>query len=428
MRISVVGGGTATNVIAPVFPSVAFEIVYVVPISDNGGSTSEVLRVFGGPAIGDARSRLVRLMDPLSPLRTLLSLRLSDSPQVARDEWIQIVEGSHSVWTEVAPYMKAMYRAFLVEIHAELLKKFTPSSTLPFNFSRASIGNLLLTGARLYFGTLEAAIEFVLHTTRIPSHFSVVPCLDSSFAHHIAATLESGEVIVGQSAISHPSSAHAGDSPEDDEDDILPFSHPSLRKPQIMFAKDDAAQLPSPIHRLYYVNMYGDEIRPKLSNRVVTSLQTSDAVVFSVGSLYTSIIPVLLLQGFAASLPRLRVLILNGSVDRETEGMSLADQVWAINRALDYSLEKRTRRSTLSRRSTLTGGVESGPFGTPQFITGIVYPQGAEVSDFAKWNIKVVPAECPNGEYQLASLEAALKTCLEETGPTLVRLGDLEIA
>lgn len=33
------------------------KLTYVIGISDNGGSTSEILRVFGGPGIGDVRSR-----------------------------------------------------------------------------------------------------------------------------------------------------------------------------------------------------------------------------------------------------------------------------------------------------------------------------------------------------------------------------------
>jgi hypothetical protein len=28
----------------------------IIPISDNGGSSSELIRVFGGPGIGDVRS------------------------------------------------------------------------------------------------------------------------------------------------------------------------------------------------------------------------------------------------------------------------------------------------------------------------------------------------------------------------------------
>ena len=34
----------------------------IIPISDNGGSSSELIRVFGGPGIGDVRSECIFLM------------------------------------------------------------------------------------------------------------------------------------------------------------------------------------------------------------------------------------------------------------------------------------------------------------------------------------------------------------------------------
>jgi hypothetical protein len=35
----------------------------VLPVSDDGGSTAEIVRVIGGPAVGDIRSRCLRLAD-----------------------------------------------------------------------------------------------------------------------------------------------------------------------------------------------------------------------------------------------------------------------------------------------------------------------------------------------------------------------------
>ena len=69
--------------------------------SDNGGSTSEISRVIGGPGIGDIRSRLIRLMNDATPeqsaIKKLMSYRLSvEDGNQARMEWLQIVEGTHS--------------------------------------------------------------------------------------------------------------------------------------------------------------------------------------------------------------------------------------------------------------------------------------------------------------------------------------------
>lgn len=51
--IVIFGGGTATNSLVDVFERLRESrncaLQYVIPISDNGGSSSELIRVFGGP-------------------------------------------------------------------------------------------------------------------------------------------------------------------------------------------------------------------------------------------------------------------------------------------------------------------------------------------------------------------------------------------
>ena len=58
--IVVFSGGTAANSLVDVFNDIVktrnCPLSYVIPISDNGGSSSELIRVFGGPGIGDLRS------------------------------------------------------------------------------------------------------------------------------------------------------------------------------------------------------------------------------------------------------------------------------------------------------------------------------------------------------------------------------------
>ena len=58
--IVVFSGGSAANSLVDVFNEVTQKrtssLSYILPISDNGGSSSELIRVFGGPGIGDIRS------------------------------------------------------------------------------------------------------------------------------------------------------------------------------------------------------------------------------------------------------------------------------------------------------------------------------------------------------------------------------------
>lgn len=74
-KIVVFSGGTAANSLVDVFNEVLERnectLSYVIPISDNGGSSSELIRVFGGPGIGDVRSMITTT--PLPPLQLLIA-------------------------------------------------------------------------------------------------------------------------------------------------------------------------------------------------------------------------------------------------------------------------------------------------------------------------------------------------------------------
>lgn len=203
----------------------------------------------------------------------------------------------------------------------------------------------LYYSARLFTGSFESAIYLLSSICAVPGNVSVIPSLNSNFAHHIAAGLEDGSVITGQNNISHPSKPTAAvpvapitstaplsgearrqptETEEQDmvEDANLPGSLPTLRKPAIAFSKDDEEELPARIERLWYINPYGQEIRIPTNPRVINSLKDAGCVVYSIGSLFTSLIPSLVLRdvGEAIASPSIRckVLILNGTLDRET--------------------------------------------------------------------------------------------------------------
>jgi len=110
-----------------------------------------------------------------------------------------------------------------------------------------------------------------------------------------------------------------------------------------MFAKAADAgvePLESRIKRLFYINAYGHEIQPFPNPDFITSLSTRDVLLYSCGSLWTSIIPCLALRGLTSAIARSRtlrakILLLNAQNDRETDGYSAVDYVNAITRTLD---------------------------------------------------------------------------------------------
>ncbi|KAK8091048.1 hypothetical protein PG994_000553 [Apiospora phragmitis] len=382
--VVIFGGGTATNSLVDIFndlrESRACTLSYVIPISDNGGSSSELIRVFGGPGIGDIRSRLVRLIPAgpegnadLAATKALFNYRLSSEANAARAEWLDVVEGRHEIWTGVSSEKKELIRPFFNHVNMEIVKRARPSST--FNFGRAAVGNLFLTGARIFLGSLESAIYLL-------SQF--LPAINTSFTHHISAGLADKTIITGQNAISHPSAptslpdiAAAAATQDvasqqiEDTDQYIEFSKSSSEE-----------DLSSRIERVWYINPYGHEIRPRANPKVLDAVAGAGAVIYSVGSLYTSLVPSLILRGVGrrrrgGPAGVVKVLILNSSLDRETgpsaDPFSAADFVRAIVRALRESQAADVRQveEAGSRRSGNTSADE-----VRKYVTHVIHLEG----------------------------------------------------
>ncbi|KAI9370795.1 hypothetical protein BJX61DRAFT_70045 [Aspergillus egyptiacus] len=427
----VFSGGSAANNLVDVFDSVRESkdcpLSYIIPISDNGGSSSELIRIFGGPGIGDVRSRLVRLIPPSPPnseraaIKALFNhrLRADDS---ARSEWLSIVDGTSVLWKSITPAKKELIRSFFNLLNLEILKRARPPAST-FDFSSASVGNLFLTGARLFSGSFESAIYLLSNICDVPSDLvRVIPAINSNFSHHISASLANGTIIVGQNSISHPSLPPRPASPRpqklpllqtdgattpsidqaidytepsdvldtafyDHEDDQPPGFLPTLRHKNINFSKSENEDLPARITRIWYINPYGQEIRPRANPRVLESLRDAQAIIYSIGSLYTSLIPALILQGVGQAIisspARHKILILNGSLDRETgppeDPFTAVDFVEAITRAGEESRGRALNLPTASSPTTAAAASTSVPLlplPYTSYVTHVLHLEG----------------------------------------------------
>lgn len=218
-EILVISGGSGYNDLVGATPGAT----YVMPISDNGGSSSEIIRVLGGPSIGDLRSRLNRLIPTPSrhdstssttgPLQSneaihnLLSYRLPSigSSREIKQEWMDILEGRHPLWRGIEPERKEVIRGFLVHFESEVLR----CARRHFNFRGGSVGNFFLAAAQKFFRSIQSAIFLFSATTQINTSGTgmggkVLPVINTNHTATIAAELEDGEMVVGQCEISHP--------------------------------------------------------------------------------------------------------------------------------------------------------------------------------------------------------------------------------
>ncbi|AJT24923.1 hypothetical protein H808_YJM1388N00315 [Saccharomyces cerevisiae YJM1388] len=405
MNVVVCSGGTATNSLTPCFSNISIlkghELTYILPISDNGGSTSEILRIVGGPAIGDIRSRIVRLLQD-EQLVELFGHRLPNDKLLAKKEWNEIVEGSHPIWKNISIEVKEMCRSFIIHMQAELLKKIKHSN--PFQFESASIGNFFLTGARLFLGSLDASIELMMRIGRCSPLVHVIPCINTNHTHHISALLTNGEMITGQSQISHPSKsvpkdnsiAHSAkfihllgsyddhlkilldDEEEEAEEEYANpiYILPELKNSQLHFDKlDESQNLPAPVHRILYINPYGEEIKPMGNPRAISKVKKADMVVYSIGSLMTSLLPILILGNLAEvileSNNTKKVLLINNKYDREVFGLDGLHYVQMIIDSMS--------RAIAGYRQSKGVHSENDDFEWQDFITDIVYLKNGEI-------------------------------------------------
>ena len=361
------------NSLAAALATLSPRVAHVLPVSDDGGSTAEIVRVLGGPAVGDIRSRCLRLSDVSTPearaVKTLLQHRLPRDGNAARSAWLRIVEGKDPLWDGIETPYKATIRAFLVHFHTQILVH----AAHDFDFANGSVGNFFFAGARLFLNSLNAAIFLYSRVSGIPPETAVLPVLRSETDRRVVlgAVLADGTLLRGQNTISHPPP---------------PTASPGSPRPSPAVLVDKAPAgvppLPSPIGRVCYLSpdagcSGGDfpssggaaaEYFPPLNPLVAKRLRGADAILYGCGSLYTSICPSLIVRGIGEEIAARsgvpKVLMLNGSPDRETSGMSAVDYVRAVTGALNRE-GGRDNADVLSHPPSA-------------YVTVLVYPRGAE--------------------------------------------------
>ncbi|CAN4084186.1 unnamed protein product [Withania somnifera] len=276
----VFSGGTAFNGVVEELKKLSTRVAHVLPVSDDGGSTAEIVRVLGSPAVGDMRSIYLRLSNESTSeahaVRILLGHRLPLDPPRAKSEWYEIMEGSHELWQGVSKPYRETIRAFLAYFQDQILWRSDES----FCFSNGSIGNFFFAGARIFFQSLDAAIFLFSRVSEIPAESLVLPVISTNERLTLGCELWDGPVIRGQNEISHPT--HGYMQPIDKD-------------------ASSAPALPSRIKRVFYMSSEGSnllhEVFPTVNPTVLEQLRSVDCIVFGMGSLCTSICPSLVLLG-----------------------------------------------------------------------------------------------------------------------------------
>ena len=471
-------GGTAFNgVVDELTSELTSRVMHVIPVSDDGGSTAEIVRVLGGPAVGDVRSRCLRLSDESTAearaVKALLAHRLhaTDSAE-AKAEWYRIQEGDHELWANISEPYADIIRSFLLHFHSQVTAAKTDGPK--FDFVNGSVGNFFFAGARMFFRSMEAAILLYSRVSNIPEESTVVPniVLGDNVRVALGAELENGVTIRGQNEISHPSpdpktftktgplgrSGAAGGKTTLASEILAKSKTVSKARASIKYGRDVAArgkaqaassefwkgvierggvpeisasefwggleesaagharvrdaiaagdvwsagelinsrlidlttrplsvwdidkvisgydELQSPIKRVFYLSTEDPTslavVYPKVNPTITRRVEKGcDGVIYGMGSLYTSIVPSLILEGVGEAIAERedmeKVLILNGAQDRETGDMDAVEYVTAVVNALN-----RAEDPDPTRRAA---------FGVRDYVTVAIAPEGGGI-------------------------------------------------
>ena len=297
-RILFLSGGSALRPLCRVLKQYTHNSEHLITAFDSGGSSAQLRRAFGMPAIGDLRNRIVALADESArgnpQIHRLFTHRLANNapaPDLAR-ELEQLVSGDATL---VAAIPEPMRR--IVQTHLRLFAEQMPAD---FDLRGANLGNLLLAGGYLSHARDLESVLFLF--SKLLQVRGMVRCIVDDDLH-LCAELADGTRVVGQH----------------------------------LLTGKEAAPISSTIRELYLVDRLDAPRRASthIDEKVRRSIEAADLICYPMGSFYSSIVANLLPQGVGraiASASGPRVYVPNTGHDPEQHGMSVADTLEALVR------------------------------------------------------------------------------------------------
>lgn len=275
-----------------------------------------------------------------------------------------------------------------------------------------------------FFGSLPAAIFLFSKVAGIPSGSRVLPAVLSQERLELGAVLKDGTRIRGQYNISHP---HPKVPPSEQQHESKSQSHTSRisnqrersgsgsnigRHRQVikssLDSKDAIASMhPSPISSLHYLlhdptwqrrnaqvkqsmessssapeQQWSDRHKISLEPNplVLEAISNANCIVYGCGSLYTSVLPSLVLEGVGEAISRRnlpKVLLLNGWHDSETSWAEACDNEDRVVKRMDATHFAKAVVDALHANGGV-GDSDRTPLVT-DYITHIFYPVGTEI-------------------------------------------------
>ena len=300
-KILFFSGGSALKKLSQELIHYTHNSIHIITPFDSGGSSAPLRVAFGMPAVGDIRNRLMALADQTfqgnPEVYRLFAHRLSEQahPQELHRILEAIVCGNHTLISRIAHPMRKIIRH-----HLNFFYQNMPES---FDLRGASIGNLVLAGGYLSYDQHLDPVIYI-YSKLVQVRGTVRPVVNSPL--HLAAELQTGEMILGQHQITGKNCPKLSDKIKD-------------------------------IYLTASLNQF-EPVTVSIREKMAVLIQEAEVICFPMGSFFSSIAVNLLPHGVGREISRNpcpKIFIPNMGKDPELLGYSIMDQ---INILLKYLL------------------------------------------------------------------------------------------
>lgn len=314
-KILFFSGGTALRHLSETLIDYTANSIHLITPFDSGGSSAELRRAFGMPAVGDVRNRIMALADRSitgnPAVFELFAHRLpkdASGPELEK-RLARMIAGEDPLVRRVPDPMRKIIRTNL-----RFFEQRRPAS---FDLRGASIGNCILTGGYFNFNRQLDPVIY-LFMKLVEARGVVRPVVNADL--HLACALENGRVLIGQ--------------------------HNMTGK--------EAAPIESPIARMWLTASLDDPTPAtvRIRDKTVALIRRADVICYPYGSFYSSLLANLLPQGVGdavAANPCPKVYIPNLGHDPEQRGLTVAGQVQRLVSTLEAGCTRPCQPTELLR-------------------------------------------------------------------------------
>ncbi len=290
-KVVLISGGNGASSLAEALKNYTHNSKHIVTMYDDGGSSRGIRDAFNMPPPGDLRNLILHMADfshtSSSKIAEVLAHRISKTeyiPDNLQKELDSFIYYSNS---KMLPVEKGFGN--IISLYLSCFDKEKPKD---FNLRGASIGNLVMAGCYLLHGQNIENSAFLL-SELVNARGTAIPVTLGNY--YLSAELEDGNIIYGQANITNKSDRYM-----------------------------------AAIKRLFFVEGRANstrEIQVTTNERAISALKNADAIIYSFGSFFTSILCTLMTPGIADAIRESRapkIFLANAIADDETRNISLS--------------------------------------------------------------------------------------------------------